>query len=639
MYPVSVRYMPRKGGERLEQSMANAIRRSFVEEEGSILAFLPGVSEIRATQRLLENRLPSNIFVVPLFGAMDIQDQATAIGRSEEGFRKVVLATSIAESSVTIEGVRVVIDSGMARVPDFDAAMGVSRLLTKRASKASIAQRAGRAGRTAPGVAIRLWQEEQTAALADFETPEILQADLSSVILHSAEWGVSDLADLSFLDPPPQAHVMEAKKLLVGIGALTANGKITDKGRDICRLGMAPRLASMVVAGTSYQDRKRRALLALLITERGLGGTSVDLDRRLEHAWREKSPRANAVKALASRIAGKSGEPDNGDSIIPTGLMLCDAYPDRIAKRRQPGSADFLMANGRAATMDDTDPLAQSVFIVVADMAGSAQRSRILSGAAIDEKDVLDKFSSEISETERLHFDSSSRRLRATRKRKLGEILISSSNIPVETGDKSAALLADAVRDHGLGLLDWSGKLAGLRNRLAWLHKTLGADWPDVSDRALSLNPDLWLQPFLNDEAGLDRLPDNKLSEALMSLVPYNQHHLVDELAPSDYVVPTGSKIALTYLETGEPPILSVRVQELFGMTTHPAICGGKIPLSIEMLSPAQRPIQITRNLPEFWNGSWVDMRKDMRGRYPKHEWPENPAKALPVRGTRKPKQ
>lgn len=630
MYPVDVRYMPRRADQRIEDAMAAAIRKTLMEEEGSILAFLPGQAEIRRTAEHLEDKLPANAFVAPLYGAMDIRDQDLAVDPPPIGKRKIVLATSLAESSITIDGVRIVIDSGLARLPVFEANLGISRLETKRASKASVTQRAGRAGRTAPGVAVRLWQEEQTSALPEFEMPEIMQADLSALLLDCAGWGATSPDTLQFLDPPPKAHVEEARKLLIELEALTVDGMITPKGKAIGALGLSPRLAAMIVAGKSREDCERRALLGLLISERGLGGNDVDLAGRFERVKRDSSERARSAKNMAAAMAKKI-KVKGSEVETSVGLMLCDAFPDRLAQRRENQQGNYVMANGRGVMVDETAAIADHRFLVVADMIGSAASARIIAGAAIDECEVVERFADQITARESVTFDKASARLKGQRLRQLGAITLSAAPLAVSPGEAATSALVAAVRKYGLDILPWGKASLNLRQRLGWLHVHQD-DWPDVTDKALSDTLEVWLLPFLAGKTKLTELSDLDMVNALMSLVPYPLHAQLDALAPTHYFVPTGSKIPLTYKSDGAAPVLSVRVQELFGLAAHPAICNGKVPLAIEMLSPAHRPIQLTQDLPGFWSGSWRDMRADMRGRYPRHEWPEDPAQAAPTR-------
>lgn len=632
MYPVDIRYSPRPANQRIEEAMADTIRKALMEEEGSILAFLPGQAEIRRTKEQLEGKLPANAFVAPLFGAMDIRDQDLAVQPPEQGQRKIVLATALAETSITIDDVRIVIDSGLARLPNYEAALGISTLVTKRASQASITQRAGRAGRTSPGIAIRLWQEAQTAALPAFETPEIMQADLSTLLLDCLAWGVSGPSELEFIDQPPTAHIAEANKLLRSLMAIDTAGHMTQKGKALSKISLVPRLASMVLEGRNENDMRRRAFLALLLGERGLGGSSSDIARRFERAWGDKTGRAVAVRKLAARIASNAASVENEAEQVSVAMMLCDAFPDRVAKARSGQIGQFVMANGRGIMVDETDPMARSEFVVAADIIGSAKTARATGLAEIDEQDLLTRFQDQITTRNDHSFDKQSGRLTARAARKLGAITLSHSPQPLESSPETEAALLAAVQQHGLRILPWSKSTTALRARLAWLFSALGSPWPELSDEYLLANLDEWLAPYLAGQTGFNGLADSGLKNALLSTVPPELQFDIDRFAPSHFTVPTGSNIPLEYNMDGDAPVLSVRVQELFGLNKHPSIGGGKIALIVELLSPAQRPIQRTQDLPAFWQGSWADVRGDMRGRYPRHEWPTNPAEAAPTR-------
>ncbi|KAG1650041.1 ATP-dependent RNA helicase HrpB [Nymphon striatum] len=482
MYPVDIRYSPRSANQRIEEAMASAIRKALIEEEGSILAFLPGQAEIRRTKEQLDGKLPANAYVAPLFGAMDIRDQDLATQRPEEGQRKIVLATALAETSITIDGVRIVIDSGLARLPSFEAALGISRLETKRASQASITQRAGRAGRTAPGVAIRLWQEAQTSALLAFETPEILQADLSTLVLDCLSWGITGPADLNFLDQPQLSSLNEARKLLNELGAIDVSGKLTKKGQALAKIGLEPRLASMVLEGRNNVDCVRRAFLALLLGERGLGGNSTDIAHRFERSWRDKSHRSVGLRKMAERIAKQVKYAETATGETSVGMMLCDAFPDRVAMARAGQVGQFIMANGRGVMVDEADPLASSKFIVAANVTGAAKSARALSLATLNEQELLERFQDEIKMRDSYNFDKKEKKLFRRTAKKLGAITLSQKPLPLEPCAEIEVALVHAVRTNGLEILPWSKTTNILRERLSWLHAVLGEDWPSMSD-------------------------------------------------------------------------------------------------------------------------------------------------------------
>jgi ATP-dependent helicase HrpB len=623
-YPIDIRYRDRKPDERIEDAMARAIRDTLADETGSILAFLPGQREIERTAEALHGRIPAGTTVVPLYGALEGRDQDAAIRPAPQGTRKVVLATSIAETSITIDGVRVVIDSGLARLPKFEPVTGLTRLETVRAARAAVDQRAGRAGRTEPGIALRLWRAEQTAALEAFAPPEILEADLTGLVLDCTAWGVSDPSSLAFLDVPPAPAVKEAKALLENLGALDKDHRVTPMGNAIRMLALPARLAHMVLTARERGQGMRAAELAVLLTERGLGGNDTDLDVRLSRFQRERGERATRARGLARRLAGSSATTEEADS---AGRLLMGAYPDRIAKSR--GNGQFTLANGRGGEIDPATALAKSPWLVVADLSGRAGRARILAAAEVSEADIREVMADRIVSGRQVTYDASRNALQARDATRIGTIALSEKTMPAPAGEEADLGVIAAVRVHGLGILPWSKEAATLRRRLAWLHQGFGAPWPAMDDDALIASLDDWLKPFLKGSAQLNQIPAQVLTDGLRSLVPYDLQRKIESLAPTHFEVPTGSHIPIRYDE-GEP-VLAVRVQELFGLASHPAIANGTIPLLLELLSPAHRPIQITRDLPGFWKGSWADVRSDMRGRYPRHVWPEDPANAAPT--------
>ncbi|MFK3664289.1 ATP-dependent helicase HrpB [Ochrobactrum teleogrylli] len=627
-FPVDIRYRERKADERVEDAMARSIRDALVDETGSILAFLPGQGEIERTVRLLEDRVPAHVILAPLYGAMEGRDQDAAIKPAPEGRRKVVLATSIAETSITIDGVRVVIDSGLARLPKYEPATGLTRLETVRTSRASADQRAGRAGRTEPGMAIRLWHQGQTASLPAFSPPEILEADLSGLVLDSAAWGVTDPATLAFLDAPPKPALNEARALLRRLGALDEAGRLTPDGEAMRQLALPARLAHMVAEAGKRGEVLKAAELAVLLTERGLGGNETDLDTRFSRFRNDRSDRAQRAKGLAKRLAANvpnQGAPA-GSGI---GRMLIDAYPDRIARARGQ-TGQFLLANGRGGEVDSAISLSRASWLVVADMSGKAGRARVLSAAEVSEAEIRSALGERIESGRQVVYDPEKNALRAREAVRIGAIALSEKPLAAPSGSAADEGVIAALREHGLGILPWGKDAEILRRRLGWLYRGLGDPWPSMDDEHLLETLEDWLLPFLTGEAQLDRIPGHVLKNGLMSLVPFDLQRSVDQLAPTHFTVPTGSHIPIRY--DAEEPVLAVRVQELFGLGQHPSIANGKVPLLLELLSPAHRPIQITRDLPGFWKGSWADVRTDMRGRYPRHVWPEDPANAEATR-------
>jgi ATP-dependent helicase HrpB len=636
MFPVETRYLGRDTRERLEPQVASAVLRALSAEPGSILAFLPGQGEIRRTEELLAERLRDpQVDLAPLYGAMDSEAQDLAVQPAPPGRRKVVLATAIAETSLTIEGVRVVVDSGLARVPRYEPDTGVTRLETVRVSKASADQRRGRAGRTEPGVCYRLWDEPQTLSLAPFNTPEIRAADLSGLVLDLAIWGVADPAQLRWLDPPPAAAVAEAKTMLTAIGAIDETGRITAQGRRIRALPLPPRLANMIIGAASVSAAALRdaADLAAILVERGMGGASTDLAQRLELFRRDRGVRAAEMRRLASGWAdGLRASAPSGEA-CSIARLLALAYPDRMAKAR--GTAgQFLLANGRAGQVDAADPLARSPWCVVAEMTGTAAAARILAAAPMSEAEAVAIAGQRIASGEELTFDPEVLALRARRVRRLDAITLESQTMPVPKSDAAAQVLALGIAAAGIQCLPWSKATRQWRDRVMFLRRAHGAEadnpWPDLSDEALAASVTTWLAPFLGGLGSVSAIGTDALREALETLVPWNLRRLLDEEAPTHFEAPTGSSVALEYEAEGGP-VLAIRVQELYGLKVHPALAGGRVPLTLHLLSPAHRPIQITRDLPGFWKGSWAAVKAEMKGRYPRHLWPDDPAAALPT--------
>ncbi|MCK1417215.1 ATP-dependent helicase HrpB [Bradyrhizobium sp. CW4] len=632
-FPVETRYLGRKADAPIERQMADAIASALRADAGSVLAFLPGAAEIRRTQNFLAERIhDSSIEIVPLFGALDAAVQDRAISPAPKGTRKVVLATSIAETSLTIEGVRIVVDSGLARVPRYEPDIGLTRLETVRVSRAAADQRRGRAGRTEPGVCYRLWDEPQTASLAPYTQPEILSADLSSLVLDLAQWGVADPAALSFLDPPPQPAWKEAKSLLSELNALDGDGRITAEGKSLRALALPPRLARMIVDSHRAGEGEAAAEIAAIITERGLGGDSVDLEHRRDQFRRDRSPRAASARDLARRWASQvaaSEKAATAEGDLSTGLMLAYAFPDRVARNR--GNGSFVLANGRGAAVDQTSSLARTPYIAVGEMTGTAASGRILLAAQISQDEIERHFAEHIESVEEISFDRGAMALRARRKRALHAITLSEATLAMSPSGDTARIFADGLIAAGLDRLPWSKVAKQWRDRVMFLRRAEGDSWPDLSDDGLIARRDDWLVPALYDMIALKDISAGDLSDALMALLPWEMRARLDREAPTHFEAPTGSVLAIDY-EAEQGPTIAVRLQELFGLNTHPSIAAGKVPLVLELLSPAQRPVQVTRDLPGFWRGSYSAVRSDLRGRYPRHPWPEDPANALPTR-------
>ncbi|HEV2557524.1 MAG TPA: ATP-dependent helicase HrpB [Microvirga sp.] len=633
-YPVETRYLGRDPNRRIEEQVAEACNCALRAEPGSVLVFLPGQGEIRRVETLLRERIADPVVdIAPLYGALDRGEQDLAVSPAKPGRRKVVLATSIAETSLTIEGVRVVIDSGLARVPVYEPDLGLTRLETVRVSRAAADQRRGRAGRTEPGVCYRLWEEAATGALEPFARPEILSADLSPLILDCAAWGVTDPATLAFLDPPPAPATKEARALLTELAALDSAGRITPTGRRLRALPLPPRLARMVVAGAGLGRAGDAADLAAVLVERGLGGDAADLAERVERFRRDRSKRAEDMRRMAetwARMAHDSAPPGERAGGGSFGTLVALAYPDRIAKSR--GKAgEYLMASGRAAALEPHDRLAREPFLAVAEVTGSAASSRILAAAPLTSEESDDAFGAEVEERVEIAFDRSARALRARKLRRYGALVLKEQPLPVPATEEAALALARGFASLGPAAWPWSKARAQWRERVEFLRRAEGGEWPDLSDEALTRTVDAWLAPHLLGRAGVNDVGAEGLSDALRAMLPWPLQRRLDEEAPTHIEVPTGSLIPVDY-GGEEGPVLPVRVQELFGLDRHPTLAGGKVPLILHLLSPAGRPIQITRDLPGFWRGSWAAVRADMRGQYPKHPWPEDPLTAPPTR-------
>ena len=662
-FPVETRYLGRDPRALIERQVADAVVRGLRAERGSLLVFLPGAAEIRRTEMQLKERIDgTDVDIVALFGALDAREQDRAISLAPAGRRKVVLATSIAETSLTIEGVRVVVDSGLSRVPRYEPDVGLTRLETVRVSRAAADQRRGRAGRTEPGICYRLWDEPQTSSLELYTRPEILSADLSSFVLDLAQWGATDAGKLAFLDPPPQAALIEAKVLLGELGAIDAAGRITEEGRRLRTLPLPPRLARMVVDASAEGAGELAATIAALLTERGLGGDDVDLRHRLDQFHCDRSRRADDARAMAKRWAslsypaaergvqvGEAGQcgvnseatltrraartnpPLAERGIESAGSFLALAYPGRVAKNRGGENGGFLLANGRGGSIDATSALAREPFLAVAELTGRAAASRIVLAAPITLAEIGARFATQIADREAVSFDAASASLRARQTRRLGALVLSEQAKQVAPNVESAQLLAKGIAALGIGKLPWSKPQLQLRNRVSFLRRSEGDDWPDLSDEALTRDATEWLAPFLTGKTALAQIGADDLAAALDALIPWNLRKRLDAEAPTHFTAPSGSHVPIDY-DAVEGPKLSIRVQELFGLATHPTIAGGRVPLVIELLSPAHRPVQVTRDLPGFWRGSYTDVKVEMRGRYPRHPWPDDPLRAPATR-------
>ncbi|MCA3720492.1 ATP-dependent helicase HrpB, partial [Phenylobacterium sp.] len=630
-WPVETRYLGRYPGAPLEDQAVRAVRRALAETPGGVLVFLPGQAEIRRTaERLAAAGLPANVDVAPLFGALDPAAQDRAIAPAPEGRRKVVLATDIAETSLTLEGIVCVVDAGLVRSPRFDPASGLTRLVTLRASRAAADQRRGRAGRTGPGTCYRLWDEAETRSLPAFATPEILNADLSGLALDLARWGVKDTAGLAFLDPPPAGALAEARSLLARLEALDGQGVLTAHGEALSRLPLPPRLAHMVLAAAARGQAERAARIAVLASEPGLGGRDVDLRLRLEALDRDRGQRARDARALAGRWAAQAareagrvqGEP------LDDGLLMALAWPERVARARGP-AGHFQLAGGRGVWLEETDPLAREPWLAVGELGGGGRADRILLAAPVQPAELDRLFAAAIVRESRIE-PGPSGRLRAVRIERIGRLVLRETLDEAPSADLILAALLDQVRADGFAGLPWGEAGRAMRARADFLRGLGEADLPDLGDAALLKDLDAWLSPALEGLRSLSDLAPARLDGALAAYLGHAAQRRLEALAPARWTAPTGNSFSIDYAAPGGPRV-EVRVQEVFGLGAHPAIANGRAPLTLALTSPAHRPIQTTRDLPGFWRGSWREVRAEMRGRYPRHVWPEDPASATPT--------
>lgn len=622
-------------------AVSETVQFALATEAGSILVFLPGVGEIRQVlQRLQGQRLPPEVDLAPLYGELDMAAQQRAIAPAPDGRRKVVLATGIAETSLTIEGIRVVVDSGLMRVPRFDPRSGMTRLETVTVSQASAAQRCGRAGRLQEGVCFRLWTESEQAGLVPFGRPEMLEADLAPLALELAHWGVQP-DQLRWIDAPPAASYEQARELLQLLGALDGAGHITAHGRAMTELGLHPRLAHMVLRGRALGHAGLACEIAALLGERDLLPRDVsrdcDLRSRLHRLHQGASSGGTIGRVrqaarlcrqrLGNAAAAEAAEVDAGDTV---GLLLALAYPDRIAQRRADAPGRFLLANGRGAMFAEPDALAAAEFIVAAHLDGAGRESRIHLAAELQRDSLLQHFGDSIETRRHVVWEERQQGVLARRQQCLGSLVLTDEPLRKADPARTAALLMDGIRRTGLGRLPWDGRARSWQARVQFLHRQFPERFPDVSDDALLARLEQWLLPHATGMTRLDHLQRLDLHGALNAQLDWQQQRDLDVLAPRHWVVPSGSRINLDY--GGEVPVLAVRLQELFGLQETPRVAGGDVPLLIHLLSPAGRPVQVTRDLAGFWRDTYFAVRKDLRGRYPKHHWPDDPLQAAPTR-------
>lgn len=626
-WPLEYLYVGRRTEQTIEIDIVRTVRQALSEQQGDLLVFLPGVREIdRAFDAL--GACGDDIVVHKLHGQIDPAAQRLAVRRDVAGRRKVIFATNIAETSLTIDGVRVVIDSGLARRARFDQAAGVSRLVTERASLSAATQRAGRAARQQAGIAYRLWEEAGNGGLPPFDPPEILESDLAPLLLDCARWGENDPAKLRWLDLPPAAAVQQARKLLMSVDALDAHGHITSHGTMLANLPLPPNLAHMVALAAQSGQAEDAAMLAVLLQERGLGGQVEDIETRFERFVREHGAKADAARMLAQRIARLCGA--SGDKqMLSIGGLIGSAFPDRIAKRRDAKGEKWISAMGRGLQLDAASLLARAEWLAVADVQGAASGARILSAAALTEAEIVDRFGHRIESKQILTYDKSTDRVDARVQRRLGAIVLSEGRVEKPDPQAVASALMAAVQDMGIDALPWPLSARALRERAHF------AGVASLRDDALAERMEQWLLPLLGKVNRLRDVAPSGLANALDNMLGWDTRTRIDQIAPTSFKSPAGTEHHIDYAAEAGPTV-ELRVQALFGLDSHPLVGANRLPLVLSLTSPAGRPIQTTRNLPEFWRGSWRDVAKEMRGRYPKHNWPDAPWESVASLKTKK---
>ena len=660
-HPVKTRYRREAVRGWIEPPTAATVLRALEEEEGDVLVFLPGAGEIRRTaERLQRAGLPEQVSLFPLFGSLSRDDQDRAMAPSPPGRRKVVLATSIAETSLTIQGIRIVVDSGRMRVPRFNPGTGMTRLETLRVTRDAADQRRGRAGRTAPGVCYRLWTRAEDRGLVPHRSPEILDADLVPLALELAVWGASP-HQLRWLDPPPTAALAQAHELLRELEALDPEGGATEHGQALADIGVHPRLAHMLLRGRELGLARLAADLAAILSDRDIlrgEGRAPDADLRLrvEAMRRARRPdgglpgssRGHRIHGgglkrgirESDRLLREMGEPStpppqpDREDLDLTGILTAMAYPDRIARRREGERGRFLLRNGRGARFAEAQALEGQDWLVAAEVEGRGRDARIFRAAPVELREIQDHFAGQMQDKEEVRWDEEKGRVVARRRRMLGHLIVEEAPLEDPDAERVGRALLEGIRDRGWEALPWSRRTRQLQERLEFLGRHDPDRWPEASRKALMSSLEEWLLPFL---AGMKRLDDLKkvdLTRVLLAWVGWDRQEALDRMAPTHLEVPSGSRIPIDYSDP-EAPTLAVRLQEVFGLTETPRIAGGRVPLTMTLLSPAQRPVQVTRDLESFWRDAYFQVRKDLRGRYPKHYWPDDPLEAEPTRRTR----
>ena len=657
MFPVETRYAGKPEGKSFAMQVAHTIHRLLKTEQGNLLVFLPGAGEIRQVERLLGDLpLGPQTRIAPLYGDLSALAQDQAILSPPAGWRKVVLSTNIAESSLTIEGIRLVVDTGLMRVPRFDPRSGMSRLATLTVSQQSAEQRRGRAGRLEPGICVRFWSEAEQRTFSSRTAPEILDADLTALALELALWGIRDPQELLWLDPPPSGAMTQARQLLRSLGALNDQDHITDHGRCMTELPMHPRLAHMVLKGKTLGMGASACDLAAALSERNLFKGSfareqADLRTRFDilygHAHLQRNSEALDIGTIQRiRQASQSWQrtldittPHHvpKQQIDRVGVLLALAYPDRIAQRQSDGDRRYRLANGRSARFSHPDPLEHEEWLVIADLNGAPATAVIYMAAPISREDLISHCGDLIQSRDSVMWDGSTQAVRSIRQRRLGALILEEGRLSDPDPDLVLTALLNGLRSTGLSCLPWNHTLRSWQARVQFLRRATepASPWPDVSDDTLLQTLDQWLGPFLSNLSSLNQLKRIDLAWPLQALLSPEQRRTLDILAPTHLSVPTGSRIALDY-ESGDVPILAVRLQELFGMTETPRVADGQVPVLIHLLSPARRPVQVTQDLSSFWKTGYAEVKKELKGRYPKHFWPDDPLQAPPTRGIKK---
>ena len=644
-FPVSTRYLPQRSADSFEETVSSAILRALRQEEGDVLVFLPGQREIRRVEEILHGKDPGETVTVrPLYGEASAEEQKSALDSAGPGRRKVILATSIAETSLTIDGVRIVIDGGLSRLPRFDPRRGMPGLVTLPVSKAAADQRRGRAGRQAPGVCYRLWTEQDHRDLPESTPPEITAVDLASLALDFAMWGTPDGEGLEFLDRPPAAHLTQARDLLRRLGAVDRSGKPTLHGRAIAGLPVHPRLGHMIIRGKELGAGFMACSVAALLEERdllrGIPGRDIDLRSRwlaVRSGGRTDTPAAGRIRDEARRLAELAGVRNGPGKEDHLGMLLALAYPERVALRREAtDKARYQTAGGPGAILPAGSSLTRESCLAIGETDGSGREVKVHLAEPFSREQIRMLFADQIENEDEIVFDDKSGAVIARRSEKYGALVLSSLPLPADDERILPAFLG-GIRKTGLGCLPWCGPVTLFRDRSEWIRGTGfgGPDWPDLSDRALLETLEEWLGPFLEHRTRLQQLDSLDLAVPLKSRFRREQLQELDRLAPTHLTAPTGSRIPVEY-RTGSVPVMAVRIQEMFGQTVTPTVAGGKVPVVLHLLSPARRPLAVTGDLPSFWTSGYPEVRKTMRGRYPKHYWPENPLEAEPTRGVRR---